>query len=286
MTTGYQIAQTALEAYKCDGGYIWGQMGATWTAAKQANLKKNYEADPEGMKNYKSSVQYGSQWIGHRVWDCAGLCRWAAKENGIAIHSGSNLIWKYDLSSKGAFTKGMDLPVGALVFCGNDQNKSHVGVYTGDNIVTEASSPRVGVIQSALDCGKWKYWGLIKNVGYDFTPVPQPEPEKKHKTIKKGSTGPDVVECQQDLIQLGYDVGRTGADGIYGQKTEDAVRAFQKASGLTADGICGPRTWDALDAAISNPEPKEDLYTVTVRHLTLKDAEEIVAKYGGSMEKE
>ena len=290
MPTGQQIAQTTLEAYSCDGGYIWGQQGAEWTAAKQASLEKRYNADPQGMSKYKSSVQYGKQWIGHRVWDCAGLCRDAAAKNGISIHSGSNLIWDCDLSEKGALTRGMKLPVGALVFCGTATNKSHVGTYTGDNLVTEASSPRVGVIQSTLDCGKWKYWGLEKGVTYDFTPVPQPDPEKKHKTIKKGSTGPDVVECQQDLIQLGYDVGRTGADGIYGQKTADAVTAFQKDHGLTADGICGPKTWDALDAAIDNidpaPDPAPDLYTVTIQHLSLQEAEEITAKYGGSIAKE
>ena len=286
MPTGQQIAQTTLEAYKCDGGYIWGQQGAEWTAAKQANLEKRYNADPQGMSKYKTSVQYGKQWIGHRVWDCAGLCRDAAKQHGISIHSGSNLIWDCDLSAKGTLTKGMKLPVGALVFCGTADNKSHVGTYTGDGLVTEASSPRVGVIQSTLDCGKWKFWGLEKGVTYEFTPGPAPEPDPgtTHKTIKKGSTGPDVVECQQDLILLGYDVGRTGADGIYGQKTEDAVKAFQKDHGLKADGICGPKTWEALDAAIDDaPEPAEDLYTATIEHLSKAEAEKIKAEYPEAM---
>ena len=37
------------------------------------------------------------------------------------------------------------------------------------------------------------------------------------------------------------------ADGIFGPKTEAAVRAFQSAHGLDPDGIVGPKTWAALD---------------------------------------
>ena len=292
MATGKEIARTALQAYDCDGGYIFGQQGATWTAAKQASVEKRYNADPEHMSDYKGSAQYGKQWIGHRVWDCAGLCRWAAKENGAAIHSGSNLIWNNDLAYKGALVDKMQLPVGALVFTGTAAKKPHVGVYTGDEIVTEAAGARQGVIQSSLWCGKWKFWGLIKGVEYEFIPGSQPAPETKHKTVKKGSTGADVMELQQDLMQLGYDIGRTGADGIFGAKTEEAVRAFQKAAGLTADGICGKNTWAAIIAAIDKqpepePEPAEEWYTVTIPHRTKTSAEKIVAMYeGATMEPE
>ena len=39
------------------------------------------------------------------------------------------------------------------------------------------------------------------------------------------------------------------ADGIFGPKTEAAVRDFQRAQGLAPDGIVGPKTWAALDIA-------------------------------------
>ena len=71
------------------------------------------------------------------------------------------------------------------------------------------------------------------------------------RTIQRGSSGPDVVDCQQKLIGRGYSLV---ADGIFGAGTESAVKSFQEASGLTADGIVGPSTWSALD---SEQKPSE-----------------------------
>ena len=54
-----------------------------------------------------------------------------------------------------------------------------------------------------------------------------------------GDRGDDVRKLQQALQSAGYDVGSTGADGIYGQRTQDAVRRYQQAQGIDADGIFG-----------------------------------------------
>lgn len=302
IVTGLQIAQTALEAYECHGGYIWGQMGATWTAAKQANLEKRYNADPEKMANYKGSATYGSQWVGHRVWDCAGLPRWAAKQYGLAIHSGSNLIWDCDLAKKGKLTAGMELPVGALVFTGTDAKKPHVGVYTGNGIVTEATGAKKGVIQSKLTDSKWKYWGLLKKVSYEFVPgTDKPaEPAKPQEaakpaepaslpTLRRGNKNKYVTQLQKDLAALGYSLGICGIDGDYGTATESAVKAFQKDHQLVQDGVTGPKTWAAIQAAVEKQEtkpaekPAEKKYRITVTGLTEAQAEEIQKKYGGTV---
>ena len=64
--------------------------------------------------------------------------------------------------------------------------------------------------------------------------------ESVYVTSKYGSTGDEVRRIQQKLSDLGYSVG--SVDGIYGQKTQSAVKAFQRNVGLTADGIAGPAT--------------------------------------------
>lgn len=59
-------------------------------------------------------------------------------------------------------------------------------------------------------------------------------------TYREGSRGDMVKKIQEVLKREGYYKG--GIDGAYGKGTADAVRAFQRACGLTVDGICGPIT--------------------------------------------
>lgn len=57
---------------------------------------------------------------------------------------------------------------------------------------------------------------------------------------KYGSTGGEVTQIQQKLQALGFYTG--AIDGVYGKQTRDAVTAFQRSVGLTADGIAGSKT--------------------------------------------
>lgn len=58
--------------------------------------------------------------------------------------------------------------------------------------------------------------------------------------LKVGSQGTSVRKLQVRLAELGYYNG--GADGIYGTSTENAVKAFQRNNGLSADGQAGELT--------------------------------------------
>ena len=48
--------------------------------------------------------------------------------------------------------------------------------------------------------------------------------------LSNGSRGDEVKKLQTSLINAGYNVGSTGADGIYGSATENAVRKYQQAN--------------------------------------------------------
>jgi N-acetylmuramoyl-L-alanine amidase len=68
--------------------------------------------------------------------------------------------------------------------------------------------------------------------------------------------GDDVAELQRRLLDLGFDPGR--ADGIFGPRTEAAIREFQRNVGTPVDGTCGPRTLHALRAlarAVTGGQP-------------------------------
>lgn len=63
-------------------------------------------------------------------------------------------------------------------------------------------------------------------------------------TSRRGSTGSEVRTIQEKLKRWGYYNG--SVDGVYGSKTEEAVRKFQRANGLTVDGIAGRKTLNAM----------------------------------------
>ena len=59
-----------------------------------------------------------------------------------------------------------------------------------------------------------------------------------------GSRGSEVRNIQSRLKAWGYYDG--SVDGIYGSRTQSAVRKFQKKHGLRVDGIAGPATLAAI----------------------------------------
>lgn len=68
-----------------------------------------------------------------------------------------------------------------------------------------------------------------------------------YPTVRRGCVNTYVLILQDALNALGYST-RT-LDGKFGPNTENALKAYQRQSGLTADGICGCNTWKKITAA-------------------------------------
>ena len=62
--------------------------------------------------------------------------------------------------------------------------------------------------------------------------------------IRRGSISTYVLIAQDDLNTLGFSTG--GLDGIFGSRTEQAVRNYQRSRGISADGIIGCNTLRSL----------------------------------------
>lgn len=62
--------------------------------------------------------------------------------------------------------------------------------------------------------------------------------------LNKGDKGNQVKTLQRLLFSMGYYSGVV--DGVFGSKTNVAVRSYQKAKGLTVDGVVGKNTWSKL----------------------------------------
>ena len=84
-----------------------------------------------------------------------------------------------------------------------------------------------------------------------------------YPTIRQGSTGASVSFLQKNLITLGY--GSTlapyGADGIFGAKTNQAVRDFQTKHALGVDGVVGEKTWNKIISLV----PSSDVLVNTIQ---------------------
>jgi peptidoglycan hydrolase-like protein with peptidoglycan-binding domain len=65
--------------------------------------------------------------------------------------------------------------------------------------------------------------------------------------LEKGSNEPAVRDLQEAMKALGHDPGPI--DGVFGEATEAAVKAFQQEKGITVDGIVGKVTWINIDEA-------------------------------------
>jgi len=68
--------------------------------------------------------------------------------------------------------------------------------------------------------------------------------------LRRGTTGPSVVTIQTELNRISQNYPAIPkvpvVDGIFGSRTEAAVRKFQEVFNLSPDGIVGPATWNAL----------------------------------------
>lgn len=86
---------------------------------------------------------------------------------------------------------------------------------------------------------QWRMTDLAAELEQELAQVPF----LNKPMLRRGSRGSAVVELQQRLGRTGFPLQ---ADGIFGIRTDAAVRSFQSAKGLAVDGIVGPKTWAAL----------------------------------------
>ncbi len=105
--------------------------------------------------------------------------------------------------------------------------------------------------------------------------------------VREGSRGPAVESLQRQLNSRG---AKLKVDGIFGPKTEAAVKQFQKAKRLESDGMVGKDTWSSLDRRAAppqrsadaqpakRPEPRKNGKSATWNHYA-----DLVRKNGGAV---
>jgi hypothetical protein len=78
-----------------------------------------------------------------------------------------------------------------------------------------------------------------------ITEVPRPKPaeESRHKILRQGDSGPDVLSLQQALLKWGFWINK---DGYFGTGTDNLVREFQATNGIPPTGAVDLKTKLAL----------------------------------------
>ena len=306
-------------AKACVGwAYVYGAAGEYCTPA---NRRKYYASKGADHPTIASKCQViradnplpscdGCKWFPGglltRFFDCRGFVRWVLKVvfgwtlqgGGCTSQWNTESNWK----AKGEIKDGIPKDTLCCVFYykkDSKGNRTKTLEHTGFCFNGETVECSNGVQYSKALNQKWEVWAIPACIDAVIQPVEPPkEPEKEpvkepdkgdqtvsKKTIRRGDKGDLVKECQTMLKSLGYDLGKYGIDGDFGQATEKAVKAFQKAHKLSQDGVVGPKTWDALQKAMDAQAapPPVVYYDVTVTHVTKAVADEIVGKYGGKI---
>ncbi len=116
------------------------------------------------------------------------------------------------------------------------------------------SASRTEIFNAALYSGAW---GYVEPLSLTPTWVhfdrrygtPACGGTSGYPTLRWGSRGCYVMILQDALSTLGYVTGER-IDGVFGTKTETALRGYQTSNWLTVDGICGCNSWTKLTTAV------------------------------------
>ena len=266
--------------------YVWGAVGKDCTPAIRRQYMSRSGLAPgdvelirkhcqvlNGSRDTCVGCQYYPGGERTRVNDCQGFVKQVFKAADITLNGGgctSMYANGANWTAKGEIRDMPDVVCCVFKHISSTGKMDHIGIHVGGGKIIHCS---VEVKTGKTSDKGWTHYAIP--VGMDGS-----GPVVVRPTIRRGSTGIYVTECQEDLIKLGYDLGSYGADGKFGAKTEAAVRAFQAAHGLSVDGVVGPATWAALDKAVGpEPEPGETLYTVMIEHLDKTQATALCRNY-------
>ena len=284
-------AQKIIEAAKSQLGnpYVFGMWGRECTPSVRrqyagynpSHKRAIFKACP--VLSGKQPNCDGCKWQGKLAFDCRGFIYWCIFQGyGFKLKGGgctSQWGYKVNWAQQGEIADMPDLVCCVYQYRGG--KFQHTGIHIGGGKIIHCSA---GVQWGDTSDKAWTHYAIPAGLytAEEIAAAGKPDTSKPTEgvvfNLRRGSKGADVTKLQTALNALGYDCG--AADGIFGAKTEAAVRNFQRGHSLTVDGIAGKATQKALYSAESVPLAT---YTVTLRNVPQEDAIALVAKYAGEM---
>ena len=190
----------------------------------------------------------GCKWQGKLAFDCRGFTYWCLLQAGIKI-KGSGATSQYNTSANWVQRGDIgDMPdVVCCVFQRRNGRMQHTGLHIGGGKIIHCAYNDAGVQYGNISDTAWTHYAIPTGL-YSAAEIAAGEGQAV-LLLRLGSRGSDVIRLQAALNALGYDCG--AADGIFGVKTEAAVRRFQRAQQLAVDGVAGRMTWTAIERALA-----------------------------------
>jgi hypothetical protein len=127
-------------------------------------------------------------------------------------------------------------------------------------------------------------WEQINDVNDLIVLSPKKENEffTIQRTLRWGHTGEDVKDAQEKLIALGYDCGSAGADGVFGEKTLEAVKTLQQDYKATINGYITQQIWYILNNDLKpEPEPDPENKDINIISLLIRLIRNLIQKLFG-----
>ena len=249
-----------IEAAKSQLGnpYVFGTWGRECTPSVRrqyagynpSHKRAIYKACP--VLSGRQSACEGCKWQGKLAFDCRGFTYWCLLQAGIKIKGGGATAQYNTAANWVRRDEISDMPdVVCCVFQRRNGRMQHTGLHIGGGKVIHCSN---GVQWGDTSDKAWTHYAIPAGL-YAAEEIAAALPVfaagegQAVFLLRLGSRGSDVIRLQAALNALGYDCG--AADGIFGVKTEAAVRRFQRAQQLAVDGVAGRMTWAAIERALA-----------------------------------
>ena len=232
-------------------GYIWGERGGVWTQAKQDKATR------------EQTIQYGQKWVGKKAADCSGLFSWAFNQLGGYMYQGSNTMWTKYMEDKGPLTGGYIPKPGSAVFKTKGDDRYHVGLFVGNDVVVEAKGTSSGVVVSSLKF--WHEWGEPKGVIFsEESEVPMFTPNLV--TLPKGKEGQTVnVRKNPKANSMVLIAVRDGTQIMAGAEITSDGQRWKEVKYNAGTGYMMSQFLQVVGSAPVEP-PGTDTVTITLPH--------------------
>lgn len=293
--TGAGLAEWALNAYNSGWSYVYG--GSTPGAVDCSGLIYSYAGGERcGNPQLETATETGSVSAG--IPNVHGLGLWRPGHVGVYVGNGmevdargdeygvcyeaiggyNNWTYWFKLAAVSYVTNGWESFNGSYYYYENGEyivNTSRTidgTTYYFDSQGRSSKTPSdtSSSSSSSSSSGSDNSSGSSSSSASDSSGN-QSSSSNAPSVYKNGSSGAEVKKIQQRLADLGYYNG--AIDGNFGDATEEAYKAFQKAAGLTVDGIAG----DSRNTLYSEDAPEAPKADTTAKVEEDKPEEETTA---------